>query len=624
MPPKKKPAATVVQNKGPSFVAQKKKPLKSQKVPWQLMRKAKKLGVSPEVMLQQEFPVSNGAKHQAIEKDLETRKNQLDQLRMQLKQPVPESWGNRSTGALGSTWPQSNLAPTWPQSSQPADYYRDSSLLQTWPQNYRMMGQYKDGLQSWTQDNRVPDQYNEGSQMNNWSQNNQETGQFKDSQQENTLTQNNQGTDQQTKGQQTQSWTQSNQRMDQYKENPQNNWATDQDNWAQSDQTTNQYKDSSQMDTWSQNNRGTNNYRDNAQMQSLTYDNWGTESPQSSQTWSQNNRATSQYQDSSRMQTSTQANWGMETWSENNQDTGYYRENSQMQPWTQNNRGTSQNWTQNNRATGHYTDNQQEAWASNSRITGQFTERRQMETWTPNNHLTGHITESRQMETWARNSRMPDQYMETWGQNSLLPDPYMHSEVDPWEPSSNSLSQYKDLPGFKALSSIQQSPGYKEWIRKERYRRLALNPTFGLRMLKRMGWRPGEGLGKEKKGMVEPLMPYMDMEQGYGPNPANLFASQLAPKPPKIIRPKDLIGKHPVSALIELCTNRGWQAPRFDVLSKEGPEHKKTYRMKVTVNKREYVSPKETPTKKEAKALVAELCLHALGMLPRKPSVPTR
>lgn len=30
---------------------------------------------------------------------------------------------------------------------------------------------------------------------------------------------------------------------------------------------------------------------------------------------------------------------------------------------------------------------------------------------------------------------------------------------------------------------------------------------------------------------------------GYGPNPASLYASQLVPKPPKIIRPKDLAGK---------------------------------------------------------------------------------
>lgn len=71
MPPKKKPAFGVGQKmKGPPVMLQKKKTVKYQKVPWQLMRRAKKLGVTPETILQQEFPVSDGSKHQAFGKCL--------------------------------------------------------------------------------------------------------------------------------------------------------------------------------------------------------------------------------------------------------------------------------------------------------------------------------------------------------------------------------------------------------------------------------------------------------------------------------------------------------------------------------------------------------------------------
>jgi dsRNA-specific ribonuclease len=40
-------------------------------------------------------------------------------------------------------------------------------------------------------------------------------------------------------------------------------------------------------------------------------------------------------------------------------------------------------------------------------------------------------------------------------------------------------------------------------------------------------------------------------------------------------------GKHPVSALVELCTKRHWGAPNFEVVFESGPDHKKNFVFKV-------------------------------------------
>lgn len=45
---------------------------------------------------------------------------------------------------------------------------------------------------------------------------------------------------------------------------------------------------------------------------------------------------------------------------------------------------------------------------------------------------------------------------------------------------------------------------------------------------------------------------------------------------------KDLSGKHPVSALMELATKRRWGPPNFTQAFECGPPHKKQYIFKVS------------------------------------------
>ncbi|KAK7071835.1 hypothetical protein SK128_024888 [Halocaridina rubra] len=40
-----------------------------------------------------------------------------------------------------------------------------------------------------------------------------------------------------------------------------------------------------------------------------------------------------------------------------------------------------------------------------------------------------------------------------------------------------------------------------------------VRPQFGLKMLQKMGWTPGEGLGKNKEGAIEPLLLDVKMDK---------------------------------------------------------------------------------------------------------------
>ncbi|KAF2357401.1 Double-stranded RNA-binding domain [Trinorchestia longiramus] len=82
------------------------------------------------------------------------------------------------------------------------------------------------------------------------------------------------------------------------------------------------------------------------------------------------------------------------------------------------------------------------------------------------------------------------------------------------------------------------------------------------------------------------------------------------------------LGKHPVSALVEHCLKCKWQPPQFQVVHDSGPDHKKSYLMKVVVNNKEYRASHTAPTKKLAKATAAAACLVALGLVSDQPMSP--
>ncbi|XP_045618334.2 NK-tumor recognition protein isoform X5 [Procambarus clarkii] len=178
--------------------------------------------------------------------------------------------------------------------------------------------------------------------------------------------------------------------------------------------------------------------------------------------------------------------------------------------------------------------------------------------------------------------------------------------------------QFTGTTGVKVLSQEELSAGHQAWARKEQLKEAApIKPQFGLKMLQKMGWSPGEGLGKNKEGTIEPLLLDVKMDKkGFHAQ------EELTPKKQPIPLAKDLSGKHPVSALVELCSKRKWSPPDFEMVFDCGPDHKKNFLMKVMVNGQEFKPSVAASTKKMAKANAAAAYLQSLGLFPKDPNNP--
>ncbi|MPC29236.1 Protein SON [Portunus trituberculatus] len=194
----------------------------------------------------------------------------------------------------------------------------------------------------------------------------------------------------------------------------------------------------------------------------------------------------------------------------------------------------------------------------------------------------------------------------------------VQKEMQNWALSKQEPGQFTGTTGVKVLSQEELSSGHQAWARKEQFKEAApVRPHFGLKMLQKMGWSPGEGLGKNKEGTTEPLLLDVKMDKkGFHAQ------EEVTPKKQPIPLVKDLSGKHPVSALVELCSKRKWSPPDFEMVFDCGPDHKKNFLMKVMVNGQEFKPSVAASTKKMAKANAAAAYLQSLGLYPKDPRYP--
>lgn len=92
-----------------------------------------------------------------------------------------------------------------------------------------------------------------------------------------------------------------------------------------------------------------------------------------------------------------------------------------------------------------------------------------------------------------------------------------------------------------------------------------------------MGWKPGEGLGKDRTGALEPLLLEVKLDKkGLVANEEQKKKKQKAP--PGV---KNLQGKHPVSLLGEYASKKKLGAPQYVLEFECGPDHKKNFLFKV-------------------------------------------
>ncbi|CAG0887211.1 unnamed protein product [Darwinula stevensoni] len=185
-------------------------------------------------------------------------------------------------------------------------------------------------------------------------------------------------------------------------------------------------------------------------------------------------------------------------------------------------------------------------------------------------------------------------------------------EMSSWAKSKELPGQFTGHTGARVLSQQELNQGFQAWARKDQLVSAAPSDCVaGRRLLEKMGWKPGEGLGKNKEGTLEPLSMEVKMDKRGLVAMDELHRPVPSHAPLALVNLGDLSGKHPVSALMELCSKRKWGPPSWTTMEERGPPHQKVFRFKVLVNGQEYMPEKPSPNKKTAKADAATLTIAA-------------
>uniref|UniRef100_A0A8C1NH44 Protein SON-like n=1 Tax=Cyprinus carpio TaxID=7962 RepID=A0A8C1NH44_CYPCA len=183
-------------------------------------------------------------------------------------------------------------------------------------------------------------------------------------------------------------------------------------------------------------------------------------------------------------------------------------------------------------------------------------------------------------------------------------------QVDAWAQSNTIPGLFTGSTGAQVLSSDELSnSGPQAWIKKDQFLRAApVSGGMGELLMRKMGWRSGEGLGKHREGTVEPII--IDFKTD---RKGLVAEGEKTQKSGNIVVMKDLLGKHPVSALMEMCNKKKWPQPEFVMVHHSGPDHRKNFLFKVVVNGCDYQPQTASPNKKHAKAMAATVALQAMG-----------
>ncbi|XP_039433855.1 protein Son [Culex pipiens pallens] len=199
-------------------------------------------------------------------------------------------------------------------------------------------------------------------------------------------------------------------------------------------------------------------------------------------------------------------------------------------------------------------------------------------------------------------------------------------DMSAWASSKFTPGQFLGSTGAQVLTPRELAEGYQPWVTKDSMKQTApVTGGMGMHLLQKMGWVPGEGLGKEKNGSLEPLLLDVKLDKRGLVASAEEHQRQIQIQVqqqhngrgrPRFTNVKiNVDGKHPVSILGEYASKRKWNPPRYDLVHESGPGHAKNFVFKVIVNGLEYQPAISNNTKKDAKATAARFCLQQLGIL---------
>ncbi|RWS22859.1 protein SON-like isoform X1, partial [Leptotrombidium deliense] len=189
-----------------------------------------------------------------------------------------------------------------------------------------------------------------------------------------------------------------------------------------------------------------------------------------------------------------------------------------------------------------------------------------------------------------------------------------------WAKSKVTPGQFTGSTGVNVLSPAELEGQRPAWSKKSQFLNAEpIKEGIGMHLLLKMGWKPGEGLGRNKEGIADPVIPVLKFD-----TKGLVAESEVVKNLPQQLTstPAELPGKHPVSMLQEYCSKKKWIVPLYELIQETGPDHKKNFLMKVVVNGVEYQPSMSCPNKKQAKALAATVCLQAFGLLPKDYTEP--
>lgn len=162
-----------------------------------------------------------------------------------------------------------------------------------------------------------------------------------------------------------------------------------------------------------------------------------------------------------------------------------------------------------------------------------------------------------------------------------------------WAASKYTPGQFLGSTEVQVLSQKELSSGKQAWARPDQLINTApVTSGMGMHLLRKMGWTPGEGLGKEKNGSLTPLLLELKLDKrgleaneevlrvgGKGKGGKGGGGGAKGKQAP--ISMDSLQQKHPVSLLGELASKRRWGAPNYAIVNESGPAHAKNFIFKV-------------------------------------------